>query len=173
MREILVFKEHQNKYNIKKACKSLKLSRSGYYDYWNRKKSNRAIENEALTEMIEDIFQENKGRYGARRIQLVLERQGTKVNHKRVSKLMSAHGLIAKGTRKTYRKARKGNPYDNVIIEPFYRTLKKELVQDVDYDNPEQAWQDIFIYRELYYNTERIHSTLGWLSPVQFEIQNA
>lgn len=123
--------------------------------------------------MIEDIFQENKGRYGARRIQLVLERQGTKVNHKRVSKLMSAHGLLAKGTRKTYRKARKGNPYDNVIIEPFYRTLKKELVQDVDYDNPEQAWQDIFIYRELYYNTERIHSTLGWLSPVQFEIQNA
>ena len=77
--------------------------------------------------MIEDIFQENKGRYGARRIQLVLERQGTKVNHKRVSKLMSAHGLIAKGTRKTYRKARKGNPYDNAIMEPFYRTLKKNL----------------------------------------------
>ena len=92
-------KEHQKKYNIKKACKILKVSRSGYYDYLNRRKSNRAIENEALTEMIEDIFEKNKGRYGARRIQLILERQGVKINQKRVSKLMSARGLIAKGTR--------------------------------------------------------------------------
>ena len=45
-------KEHQKKYNIKKACKILKVSRSGYYDYLNRRKSDRAIENEALTEMI-------------------------------------------------------------------------------------------------------------------------
>jgi hypothetical protein len=44
-------KEHQNTYNIKKACKILKISRSGYRDYLNRKKSNRAIENEALTDM--------------------------------------------------------------------------------------------------------------------------
>ena len=67
-------KEHQKKYNIKKVCKILKVSRSGYYDYLKRRKSNRAIENEALTEMIEDIFEKNKGCYGARRIQLILER---------------------------------------------------------------------------------------------------
>ena len=90
-----------------------------------------------------------------------------------LSKLMSAHGLIAKGTRKTYRKARKGNPYDNAIMEPFYRTLKGELVQDAHYENPEQVRQDILRYIELYYNTERIHSALGWLSSVQFESQNA
>ena len=65
-----------------------------------------------------------------------------------------------------------GNPYDNAIMESFYRTLKRELVQDAHYENPEQARQDIFRYIELYYNTERIHSALGWLSPVQFEKQN-
>jgi len=66
----------------------------------------------------------------------------------------------------------KGNPYDNAIMESFYRTLKKELVQDAGYDNPEQARQEIFQYIELYYNTKRIHSALGWLSPTQFEAQN-
>ncbi|MPM08022.1 hypothetical protein SDC9_54334 [bioreactor metagenome] len=68
--------------------------------------------------------------------------------------------------------SRKGNPYDNAIMESFYRTLKRELVQDANYDNPEQARQDIFNYIELYYNTKRIHSALGWLSPTQFEAQN-
>ena len=68
--------------------------------------------------------------------------------------------------------SRKGNPYDNAIMESFYRTLKRELVQDAHYDNPEQARMDIFKYIELYYNTKRIHSALGWLSPTQFESQS-
>lgn len=66
----------------------------------------------------------------------------------------------------------KANPYDNAIMESFYRTLKRELVQDAHYDNPEQARMDIFKYIELYYNTKRIHSALGWLSPTQFESQS-
>ena len=45
----------------------------------------------------------------------------------------------------------KGNPYDNAVMESFYRTLKRELVQDADYDNPEQARMDIFKYIETYY----------------------
>jgi len=69
--------------------------------------------------------------------------------------------------------SRKGNPYDNAIIESFYRTLKRELVANAGYDNPEQASQDIFKYIELYYNTKRIHSALGWVSPAQFEAQNS
>lgn len=156
-------KEHQKEYNIQKACKILRISRSGFYDYLKRRKSNRAIENEALTEMIEDIFHEHQGRYGARRIQKVLEQQNVHVNPKRVSKLMSEHGLIAKGTRRFYR-------YQ--ANKTAYRTLKRELVQDAHYDNPEQARMDIFKYIELYYNTKRIHSALGWLSPTQFESQS-
>jgi putative transposase len=67
----------------------------------------------------------------------------------------------------------KGNSYDNAVMESFYRTLKRALVQDTDYDNPEQARMDIFKYTETYYNTKRIHSALGWLSPMQFEMQNS
>lgn len=46
--------------------------------------------------------------------------------------------------------SRKGNPYDNAIMESFYRILKRGLVQDVKYDNPEQARMDIFKYIELF-----------------------
>lgn len=42
--------------------------------------------------------------------------------------------------------SRAGNPYDNAIMESFYRTLKRELVQDVHYDNPEQARMDMQIH---------------------------
>ncbi len=69
--------------------------------------------------------------------------------------------------------SRKGNPYDNAVMESFYRTLKRELVQGANYDTPEQARLDIFKYIETYYNTKRIHSTLGHLSPIEFEIQKA
>lgn len=90
----------------------MRISRSGFYDYLKRRKSNRAIENEALTEMIEDILHEHQGRYGARRIQKVLEQQNIHVNPKRVSKLMSEHGLIAKGTRRFYRYQANKTAYD-------------------------------------------------------------
>ena len=56
-------KEHQKEYNIQKACRILRISRSGFYDYLKRHKSKRAIEYESLTEMIEDIFHENQSRY--------------------------------------------------------------------------------------------------------------
>jgi len=52
--------------------------------------------------------------------------------------------------------SRKGNPYDNAIMESFYRTLKRELVRGANYDTPEQAQMDIFKYIEIYYNTKRL-----------------
>ena len=39
--------------------------------------------------------------------------------------------------------SREGNPYDNAVMESFYRTLKRELVQDAHYENPEQARQQL------------------------------
>ena len=60
----------------------MKISRSGYYDFLQRRKSKSAIENEALTEAVEDIFQKNNGRYGARRIQIVLSNMASKSTRK-------------------------------------------------------------------------------------------
>lgn len=69
--------------------------------------------------------------------------------------------------------SRKGNPYDNAVMESFYRTIKRELIQDAKYESPEQAQKDIFKYIEMYSNTKRIHSALGYISPAQFEELNS
>lgn len=61
---------------------------------------------------------------------------------------------------------------DNAVMESFYKTLIRELVKGANYNSPEQAHMDIFKYIELYYNSQKIHSTLGYLSPIQFEMQS-
>ena len=58
-------------------------------------------------------------------------------------------------------------------MESFYRTIKRELIQDAKYESPEQAQKDNFKYIEMYYNTKRIHSALGYISPAQFEELNS
>jgi putative transposase len=68
--------------------------------------------------------------------------------------------------------SRKGNCYDNAVMESFWSTLKLELVYQRKFENRTQARQEIFDYVETFYNRQRIHSALGYLSPVDFETQN-
>lgn len=68
--------------------------------------------------------------------------------------------------------SRKGNPYDNALMESFYRTIKRELIRDAHYETPEEARKEIFKYIELYYNTKRMHSSLDYISLIQFEENN-
>lgn len=63
-----------------------------------------------------------------------------------------------------------GNCYDNAAMESFYHTLKVELIHDVKYKTREEAKQAIFDYVEVFYNRQRLHSKLGYLSPMQFEL---
>ena len=63
----------------------------------------------------------------------------------------------------------KGQCWDNAPMESFFSSLKKELVHDEDYHTREQAKSSIFSYIETFYNPVRRHSSLGYLSPVQFE----
>ncbi len=58
-------------------------------------------------------------------------------------------------------------------LESFFKTLKRELVKGRNYENQEEARQEIFKYIELYYNTKRMHSSLGYRSPVEYERMNA
>ena len=262
------------------------VSRAGYYKYLNHKPSQRDLENAALKEVIKEVFDEHKGRYGSIRIGKVLNQRGIHANRKRISRLMREMNLCPRGTRYHYKKynskirgeerpnllnqvfltdsknkiwvgdityiptkigtlylavfvdlfsrkvvgwsmgnrmkdhlvieaflqaygkerpkaglivhtdqgsqytsgnfrailskhgathsnSRKGNPYDNAVMESFYLTIKRELIQGSHYATPEQAQKEIFKYIELYYNTKRIHSSLGYLSPSQFEKQNS
>jgi len=63
----------------------------------------------------------------------------------------------------------KGNCYDNAVVESFFATLKTEEVEGAHYETRQQAKTSIFSYLEGFYNTKRRHSSLGFLSPDDFE----
>ena len=65
--------------------------------------------------------------------------------------------------------SRKGDCWDNAPMESWFHTLKTELVNHRNYQTRMQAKADIFEYIEVFYNRERLHSTLGYKSPETFE----
>lgn len=68
--------------------------------------------------------------------------------------------------------SRKGECHDNAVAESFFGTLKTELVDDADYRTRQEARQSLFEYIEVFYNRQRRHSYLGYLSPVDYERAN-
>lgn len=69
--------------------------------------------------------------------------------------------------------SRKGNCYDNAPMESFFHTLKVELVHQRRWATRDEARRDLFAYVEGYYNRQRIHSALAYLTPEQAERQMA
>jgi len=65
--------------------------------------------------------------------------------------------------------SRKGNCWDNAVVESFFKTLKVEYVYRQKFQTREQARRMIFEYIEVFYNRQRIHSTLDYRSPVDYE----
>ncbi len=65
--------------------------------------------------------------------------------------------------------SRADNPYDNAFMESCFSRFKAELLQDGMFDTIEDARTEIFEYIEMYYNTIRLHSSLGYKSPAQYE----
>ena len=65
--------------------------------------------------------------------------------------------------------SRKGNCWDNAPMESFFATLKKELVHRRSWPTRRELTSEVFELVEGFYNTTRRHSTLGCLSPAQFE----
>ena len=80
--------------------------------------------------------------------------------------LLNDHGLLAS-------MSRKGNCYDNAAMESFFHSLKTELVSHEYYQSHVDARASLFDYIEAFYNRERLHSTLGYLSPNAFEKTSA
>jgi putative transposase len=67
----------------------------------------------------------------------------------------------------------RGDCWDNAVAESFFATLKVELVYDAEWDTRAEARAALFEYIEGFYNGQRRHSTLGYLSPRAFEMQRA
>ena len=65
--------------------------------------------------------------------------------------------------------SRKGNCWDNAVMERFFGSLKAERTGNKIYATRKEARDDVIDYIEMFYNNQRLHSTLGYLSPVDFE----
>lgn len=65
----------------------------------------------------------------------------------------------------------KGDCYDNAVAESFFATLEFELTMQNDWQTKAEARRAIFRYIETWYNRRRRHSTLGYISPVEYEMQ--
>lgn len=75
--------------------------------------------------------------------------------------------LVKNNIRYSY--SRKGTPYDNAGIESFHASLKKEEVYTTNYSDFEEANRALFSYIEGFYNRNRIHSSIDYLTPQEFE----
>jgi transposase InsO family protein len=65
----------------------------------------------------------------------------------------------------------KGNCYDNAKAESFFSRFKAELIEDKVFEDIEQTGSEIFSYIEGYYNRVRLHSSLGYKSLMEFEME--
>jgi len=67
--------------------------------------------------------------------------------------------------------SRKGNCYDNAFIESFFRTLKVELIYNRKFKTREEARKTIFEFIEVWYNRQRLHSSLDYMTPEAYELK--
>jgi len=88
--------------------------------------------------------------------------QGSVYGSDEYRKELSANAMIAS-------MSRKGDCYDNAVAESFFSTFKNELMWENTFLTPNQGRTEAFDYIEVFYNRQRIHQTLGYQTPSQFE----
>jgi putative transposase len=272
---------HQDEFPVRRMCRVLRVSASGYYAWQYRLRSQRHIEDAALLAEIRRVHERSRQTYGSPRIHAELRAQGKCCNHKRIERLMQQHAIRARQPRRFHRTtdarpslpvaphrrnqefhasmpnqvwtadityldtaagwlylatvldlysrrivgwamaehmetslvrdalqmaltlrqpttgllphsdrgrqyasadyqtllkahrvecsmSRRGNCYDNAVHESFFGTLKSECANG-RFPSRTAARQCVFEYIEVWYNRQRRHSTLGYLSPTEFE----
>lgn len=88
--------------------------------------------------------------------------QGSQYTSEAFQRLMADHGI-------TCSMSRSGNVWDNAAMESFFSSLKTERIRGQTYRSRDQARADVFDYIERFHNPRRRHSTLGYLSPMEYE----
>jgi putative transposase len=90
--------------------------------------------------------------------------RGSQYTSEQFQRLLAGHGV-------TCSMSRAGNVWDNAAMESFFSSLKTERTARKTYRTREEAKADVFDYIERFYNPKRRHSTLGYLSPIEFEMR--
>ena len=127
-----------------------KMSRSTYY--YQLKRLRKTDKYSKVKERIKKIFEHNKGRYGYRRVHVILMRE--------YQSMLKEHNI-------TQSMSRKGNCLDNSVMENFFGKLKTEMFIGETFSSVEDFQQKLEEYI-CYFNNERVSLKLKGMSPVQF-----
>jgi transposase InsO family protein len=120
-----------------------------------------AVRPDLTTELVRAALHRALGRHGGRPV-LHHSDRGTQYASAAYHQLLAVHGITAS-------MSRTGNCWDNAPVESFFSTLKTELWPDRPWVDPQQATAAIGDYIDRFYNTHRLHSSLGYRTPAAVE----
>ena len=189
-----MIRANASRYPISAQCRILGVPRSTYYWMIEHPEAERV---DPIAGDVHAIWRDSHERYGARKIKAALERRGVTASGSRTADLvMAAFATLDfpltevevfhtdRGSEFDNAKidelldvfdirrslSRKGNPYDNAVVESTNRLLKKELIYRNHYTSLEQLRSDLNDY-VWWSDNQRLHSTLGYRSPKEFTEQ--
>jgi transposase InsO family protein len=120
--------DHAADYGVKRLCRVLHLSRSGYYDWKSRPVSEHAKRDEELGELIAEIHTRSRTTYGSPRIHAELRRLDQRCSKKRVARLMARQGLVGAHARRKWRRGRPDvAPAPDLLNRDFSATKPDEI----------------------------------------------
>jgi putative transposase len=135
-------------------CRALEVGPAGYYRWRARKPSRRAEENGRLAEKIKAAHAASRSIYGSPKIHRLLRREGYRVNHKRVERLMKEQGLKAKRVKKSRRTtdSRHGLPVAENVLERSFKAARPDEVwaSDITYVWTAEGWLYLVVFLDLY-----------------------
>ncbi len=146
--------DHRSQFSVTAMCRALEVGASGYYAWRGHKASARAAENERLVEKIKSAHAASRCTYGSPKIYRRLRRDGERVNHKRVERLMRESGLRAKRVEKFVRTtdSRHSLPVaENVLARRFQVERPDEVwTSDITYIRTDEGWLYLVVFLDLY-----------------------
>ena len=130
-------------------------------DLFNREVIGYSISKKINAELTRSALGNAIAHYGVEEGLIFHSDRGAQYSSKSYEKMLEQNGI-------TGSMSRPGCPYDNSCVESFFATLKKERIYRRNYDTIDDVRSDLFQYIELFYNSRRRHSVLGYLSPVMY-----
>lgn len=139
---------------------------SAVLDLFSRRIVGWSLANHMREELVHDAFLMAIGRRAPEGKLMHHSDRGCQYASKDYRKLLEEHEIKIS-------MSRKANCWDNSVMERFFGSLKSERTDNKNYLTREQAKADVIDYIEMFYNSERLHSTLGYVSPMQYERENS
>lgn len=145
--------QERRSYPIGRLCRVMQVSRSGFYAWRRRPKSNRARQDELLTRQIQRIHRQNRGIYGVPRVHAELYDQKVRTSRKRVARLMRSAGLAGKrkGSLKRTRSPGSTPTASNLLAFSTSATQPDQIwVSDITYVRTAEGWLYLAVVLDVY-----------------------